>query len=64
MTIRVRAVGDALLPVPGFAGRFVGRDANRNIIDEGVDVPEDQYHLRAIMRGDISRVSVEKERDQ
>ena len=32
MTIRVRAVGDALFPVPGPPGRFVGRASDRPII--------------------------------
>lgn len=52
-TIRVRARGTAKLPVPGMRGRFVGRDKAGEIIAEGVDVPEDGYHVRAINRGDI-----------
>lgn len=56
-TIRVRAIGDALLPKPGFPGRFVARNPDRSIIAEGVDVPDDSYHRRAIRRGELEEVS-------
>ncbi len=56
-TIRVRAVGDARLPVPGMGGRFVGRDRKpHEIIAEGVEVPDDSYHRRAIARGALTLV--------
>lgn len=52
--ILVRAVGDARLPVLGSsAPRYVGRDRSGDIIPEGVKVPDDSYHRRAILRGDI-----------
>jgi hypothetical protein len=57
-TIRVRAVGDARLPVPGSASaRYVGRDKKGAPIAEGVDVPADSYHRRAIARGDLEEVT-------
>ena len=55
--IRVRAKGDARLPVPGTSGRFVGRDKSGDAIAEGVLVLEDAYHLRAVKRGDLELVS-------
>lgn len=56
-TIRVRAVGDARLPVPGMGGRFVGRDRKTHeIIAEGVEVPDDSYHRRAIAQGALTLV--------
>lgn len=58
--MKVRAVGTGKLPVPGMRGRFVGRDKAGEIIAEGVDVPEDGYHLRALARGDIEMVQVAK----
>lgn len=55
--IRVRAVGDAKLPVPGSAtARYVGRDKSGAVISDGVNVPADSYHLRALRRGDIEEV--------
>lgn len=60
-TLRVRARGDARLPVPGFAGRYVGRDASGAAIPEGVVVPDDSYHRRALARGELDLVSEEKE---
>lgn len=60
-TIRVRAVGDARLPVPGMPGRFVGRaPKTHEPIAEGVEVPDDSYHRRALARGDIAAVPVVK----
>lgn len=59
-TIRVRAVGDAKLPVPGMPGRFVARDKKGDPIQDGAEVPDDSYHRRAIARGDITEVLVEK----
>lgn len=53
--LKVKAVGEARLPVPGFAGRFVGREKKSGaIIAEGVLVPADSYYLRALARGDIA----------
>ncbi len=59
-TIRVRAVGTGKLPFPGITGRFVGRDPARDhaIIPEGVDVPDDSYHRRAIKSGDLALLVV------
>jgi hypothetical protein len=55
--IRVRAVGDAKLPVPNSAtARYVGRDKSGAVIPDGVNVPADSYHLRALRRGDIEEV--------
>lgn len=57
-TIRARAVGDAKLPVPGSTSpRYVGRSRDGAIIVEGVTVPDDSYHRRAIARGDLAEVS-------
>lgn len=54
-TIRVRAVGDARLPVPGMPGRFVGRaPKTHEPLADGVEVPDDSYHRRAIARGEIA----------
>lgn len=54
-TIRVKAVADARLPVPGTPGRFVGRDRKTGeIIADGVSVPADSYYLRAVARGDLA----------
>lgn len=59
-TIRVRAVGDARLPVPGAPGRYVGRDRKTHEpIAGGVDVPADSYHLRALARGDLALATSE-----
>ena len=53
-TLNVRAVGDARLPVPGStSARYVGRDRRGEIIPEGVTVPDDSYHRRALSRGEI-----------
>ena len=52
-TIRVRATDAARLPVPGTGGRFVGRTNKGAVIPEGVDVPDDTYHRRAIKRGEL-----------
>jgi hypothetical protein len=52
-TIRVRAIDAARLPVPGIGGRFVGRTNKGAVIPEGVDVPDDTYHRRAIKRGEL-----------
>ncbi len=58
-TIRVRAVGDAKLPVPGVnAARYVGRNRDGSVIAEGVSVPDDSYHRRAVERGDIELAGV------
>lgn len=60
-TIRVRAVGDARLPVPGMPGRFVARaPKTHEPIAEGVDVPDDSYHRRAIARGELAEMTVVK----
>lgn len=57
-TLRVRAVGDAKLPVPGSAtARYVGRDKKGAPIAEGVLVPDDSYHRRAIARGELEEVA-------
>ena len=57
-TIRVRAVGDAKLPVPGASSpRYVGRARDGEIIPEGVIVPADSYHLRALRRGELVEVT-------
>jgi hypothetical protein len=54
-TIRVKAVGDARLPVPGTPGRFVGRDRKTGeILADGVTVPAESYYLRAVARGDLA----------
>jgi hypothetical protein len=47
-TIRVRAKGDAMLPVLGMRGRYV-------------DVPAESYYLRAVARGDIEAVKAVSE---
>lgn len=60
-TIRVRAVGDARLPVPGMPGRVVARaPKTHEPIAEGVDVPDDSYHRRAIARGELAEVTTAK----
>ena len=56
MTIRVRAVGDALFPVDGHPGRFVGRAPDRTIIPEGVEVEDTSYVRRGIARGALQLV--------
>jgi hypothetical protein len=54
-TIRVKAVADARLPVPGTPGRFVGRDRKTGeIIADGVAVPAESYYQRAVARGDLA----------
>lgn len=54
-TIRVKAVADARLPVPGTLGRFVGRDRKTGeILAGGVTVPAESYYLRAVARGDLA----------
>ncbi len=54
-TIRVKAVADARLPVPGTPGRFVGRDRKTGeILAGGVTVPAESYYLRAVARGDLA----------
>lgn len=55
--LRVRAVGDAKLPVPGMTPRFVGRAKDGSVIVEGVNVPDDSYHRRAVARGDLEVVA-------
>ena len=60
-TIRVRAVeGRSLLAVDGDGhprpDRFVGHDRRGAIVAEGVDVPDDPYHRRAIKAGDLELV--------
>ena len=56
-TIRVKAVADARLPVPGTPGRFVGRDRKTGeIIADGVSVPAESYYLRAVARGDLALI--------
>lgn len=57
-TLLVRAVGDGRLPVPGATGpRYVGRNRDGSVIFEGVNVPDDSYHRRAISRGELVEVS-------
>lgn len=56
MTIRVRAVGDALFPLHGYPGRFVGRASDRSIIREGVEVDDNSYHRRGIARGELQLI--------
>jgi len=57
--IRVRAVGDAKLPVPGVtAARYVGRNRDGSVIAEGVVVPADSYYTRAVARGDLELAGV------
>lgn len=54
-TIRVKAVADARLPVPGTPGRFVGRDRKTGeILAGGVTVPAESYYQRAVARGDLA----------
>lgn len=54
-TVRVWAVGEARLPTPGMPGRFVARaPKSHEPISEGVDVPDDSYHRRAIARGELA----------
>lgn len=54
-TIRVWAVGDARLPVPGMAGRFVARaPKTHEPLSEGALVPDDGYHRRALARREIT----------
>lgn len=54
-TIRVWAVGEARLPIPGMPGRFVARATKTHEpLAEGADVPDDSYHRRAIARGGIT----------
>lgn len=56
-TIRVKAVADARLPVPGVPGRFVGRDRKTGeIIAGGVSVPAESYYQRAVARGDLALI--------
>lgn len=56
-TIRVKAVADARLPVPGTPGRFVGRDRKTGeIIAGGVAVSAESYYLRAVARGDLALI--------
>ena len=56
MKIRVRAVGDALFPFNGYPGRFVGRNADRSIIEEGVEIDDTSYLRRGIARGELQLV--------
>jgi len=61
-TIRVKAVGDARLPVPGAPGRFVGRDRKTGaVLADGVSVPADSYYLRAVARGDLALIESAEE---
>lgn len=54
-TIRVWAVGEARLPIPGMPGRFVARAPKSHApLAEGADVPDDSYHRRALARGEIT----------
>lgn len=54
-TIRVWAVGEARLPIPGMPGRFVARAPKSHAhLADGADVPDDGYHQRAIARGEIT----------
>lgn len=54
-TIRVFAVGDARLPVPGQVGRYVARHPKTHEpMRDGALVPDDSYHRRAIARGELS----------
>jgi len=59
--LRVRPRGDARLPVPGYAGRYVGRAHDGSVLPNGVDVPDDSYHQRALARGDIELVKPSEE---
>lgn len=61
-TIRVKAVADARLPVPGTPGRFVGRDRKTGeILADGVSVPAESYYMRAVARGDIALIASAEE---
>ena len=54
-TIRVWAVVEARLPIPGMPGRFVARAPKSHApLAEGADVPDDGYHQRALARGEIT----------
>jgi hypothetical protein len=35
------------------SARYVGRDRRGEIIPEGVTVPDDSYHRRALSRGEL-----------
>jgi hypothetical protein len=55
-TLRVRAVGDGLLPLihpdgGTVMGRYCGRDRDGKPLAAGELVPADAYHLRAIAEG-------------
>lgn len=61
-TIRVWAVGEARLPIPGMPGRFVARAPKSNEpLADGVEVPDDSYHRRAISRGELALAAPVKE---
>jgi len=64
--IRVRAVRDlkvARVDENGATvmGRYVGREPDGSPTAEGVLVPEDSYHVRAIRRGELERVPENQE---
>jgi len=60
--LRIRAVGDRLLPLVGpdgvgLKGRYAGRDKKGGILPEGELVASSSYYIRAILRGDIEEVA-------
>lgn len=59
--IRIRAVGDHLLPLVDASGatlrgRFAGRDKTGAPLPDGELVAETSYYVRAVARGDVERV--------
>lgn len=56
MKIRVRAVGDMMFPVNGYPGRFVGRNPDRTVIEDGVEIDDTSYHRRGIARGELALI--------
>lgn len=60
-TMRVRAVEGRLLPAIDasgmpLVGRYVARTRKGAPIPEGVLVPQDSHHLRAVRNGDLERM--------
>jgi len=61
-TMRVRAIEGRLLPaIDGngapLVGRYVARTRKGAPIPEGVEVPQDSHHLRAVRNGDLERLA-------
>jgi len=61
-TMKVRAVEGRKLPaVDGdgapILGRFVGYSRRGEIVPEGVDVPDDAHHRRAVKAGDLELIA-------